>query len=275
MRLETFKGRDLSTVCAEARKAIGDDALIVHSRASREGGRTWIEVTAADPRDVSSFMRLLTPESLPTFPPLGSRRGGVRPFTLALVGPTGAGKTTTAAKLAIHPDAFGSQRVGFITLDTYRAGALEQLQSYSDAAEIPLEVVYDAREVDGALKRLASCEVIIVDTPGRGPRNDSTAWRTILRALRPDETHLVVPATMRADLLNRVRNEYGAATVTHALLTKLDEVPSDTAVAEIAARLSLPARWVTDGQEVPTDLSSAGPRVLGTLGIARASLALA
>ncbi len=46
MRLETFKGRDLSTVCAEARKAIGDDALIVHSRASREGGRTWIEVTA-------------------------------------------------------------------------------------------------------------------------------------------------------------------------------------------------------------------------------------
>jgi flagellar biosynthesis protein FlhF len=192
-----------------------------------------------------------------------------------MVGPTGAGKTTTAAKLAIHPDAFGLQRVGFVALDTYRAGALEQLQSYADAAEIPLEVVYDAREVDGALKRLSACEVIIVDTPGRGPRNDGTAWRMILKALRPDETHLVVPATMRSELLTRVRNEYGATSVTHALLTKLDEVPGDTAVAEIAAQLSLPSRWCTDGQEVPTDLVTAGPRVLGTLGIARASLALA
>jgi flagellar biosynthesis protein FlhF len=66
---------------------------------------------------------------------------------LALVGPTGAGKTTTLAKLAAHAEAFGGWKVGAITIDTYRVGALEQLQLYAEVAGFPVEVVYDAREV--------------------------------------------------------------------------------------------------------------------------------
>jgi flagellar biosynthesis protein FlhF len=275
MRLETFRGRDLSSVCAEARLALGEDALIVQSRSVREEGRTWIEVVAADARDVAHVMQLLTPAAPRVAAPSLRRSGGGRPFVIALVGPTGAGKTTTLAKLAMHEEAFGTWRTGILSLDTFRAGAVQQLQDYADAAEIPLEIVYDTRDLDAAMKRLSTCDVILIDTPGRGPKGDLAGWRPVLLSARPHETHLVVPATMRLDLMARLQAEYASAGITHTIITKLDEVPDDTKTVEQASLLGLPTRWVCDGQGVPSDIRSAGPRVLGTLGIGRSPLALA
>lgn len=270
MRLETFRGRDLASVSADVRRAFGEDAMIAHSRIVREGPRTVFEIVAADAYDIAEFRDMLEPVAPALGSAFASSRGKPAPFRLALVGPTGSGKTTTAAKLAVHAEAFGNRRVGFLTLDTYRAGALEQLQGYADAAQIPLEIVYEPRELDGALKRLGTCEIIIIDTPGRSP-NDAgkfPPWRELLRRIRPAETHLAVPATLRLDLAAQLREEYVAMGATHAILTKLDEVPNDATIAQLAASVSLPTRWITDGQEVPTNLRAAGPRVLGTLGIA-------
>jgi flagellar biosynthesis protein FlhF len=234
-----------------------------------------IEVLAAAPTEIRRFHRLLAPEP-PSIGASRSGRGGrSQPFHIALVGPTGAGKTTTAAKLAVHAEAFGSRRVGFLALDTYRAGAIEQLQGYADAAELPLEIVYDAAEVAGARRRLASCDVIIIDTPGRGPHGTDPAWRVILRSIQPQETHLVVPATMRIDLAAALTREFAAAGATHALLTKLDEVPNDAMVAQLAGQLALPLRWVTDGQNIPADLHTAGPLLLETLDVAPRRMAFA
>jgi len=270
MRLELFRGRDLASVHAQARNALGLDAIIIHSRTRPEGMRMMIEVLAAEAMEIARFRRMLTPPPPHVSTSRTSRRGGSAPFVLALVGPTGAGKTTTAAKLAINADAFGGRRVGFITLDTHRAGAVEQLQGYADAAELPLEVVYDVKQLDAARKRLSSCEVIIVDTPGRGPRaNDSSAaWRDVLSVLSPDETHLVMPATTRLDLVTASRADYQPLGVSHALITKFDEVPADAAIAQLTSMLALPTRWLTDGQDVPTNLQIAGPRVLEPLGVA-------
>ena len=264
MRLEAFRGRDLATVFLEARRLLGDDAMILHSRTVNDGVRPMIEVLAAAPTEIMRFHRMLAPEP----PAIGVRRAGrdgrSQPFKIALVGPTGAGKTTTAAKLAVHAEAFGGRRVGFLALDTYRAGAIEQLQGYADA-DLPLECV--TPEVAGH-RRLASCDVVIIDTPGRGPHGTDPVWRWILRSMQPTETHLVVPATMRVDLAAALTREYSAAGATHALLTKLDEVPNDAIVAQLAGQLALPMRWVTDGQNIPADLRAAGPLLLETLEVA-------
>jgi flagellar biosynthesis protein FlhF len=88
----------------------------------------------------------------------------------------------------------------------------------------------------------------------------------MLNRLDPDETHFVVPATMRLDLVAAARADFAALGASHAILTKVDEVPLDSMVAVFSAELGMPVRWVTDGQEVPTDLREAGPTLIGALG---------
>jgi len=264
MRLETFRGPDYATAFAFANASMGDEAILVWSRPVRFGPGTGIEVACTTSEALAQFRHRVTPGT-PRFS-AGTRRRDGRPFIVALVGPSGAGKTTTAAKLAVHPDAFGGLKVGFLSLDTYRAGAVEQLQSYADVAGLEFEVAYDARDLTGALTRLANCDVIIIDTPGRGPRSDASVWRAMLNRLDPDETHFVVPATMRLDLMVAARGDYTALGATHAIVTKVDEVPLDSMVAVFSAELGMPVRWVTDGQEVPTDLREAGPTLIGALG---------
>jgi flagellar biosynthesis protein FlhF len=268
MRLELFRGADLRDIARQAEVVLGPDAMVVRTRVLRVAGGTIVEAVAAPAAEVERFKRRLRAAPLP---PKDAPRA--RPYVVALVGPTGVGKTTTAAKLALSPVAFGDRRVGLLTLDTFRVGAVEQLRHYADITHLPLQVVYEAAEVEKAMRRLSHCDAVIVDTPGRGPaaKELNARWREVLQAVRPDETHLVVSATTRSDLALALRMIYrddvapeGAAT--HTLLAKLDEVPGDSGVAELAARLDLPARWVTDGQEVPGNLHAAGPRIMGALG---------
>jgi flagellar biosynthesis protein FlhF len=266
MNLQTFRGRDLHSVFAQAVASLGDDAMVVRSGSYDEDGVALVEIVAARAAEVEALRRRL--ESAPL--PLGSAHVPMAgaPFVLALVGPTGAGKTTTIAKLAVNPRAFGGRRVGLLTLDTYRVGAVEQLGTFAEIAGLPMEVVYGPGDVREARKRLASCEVILVDTPGRSPRlaAGEREWGEALAALEPDEVHLTLPASLRFDLARSVRELFEPRGVTHVLLTKLDEVPGEAGIADLAARAELPARWVADGQEVPADLRSAGPRILASLG---------
>lgn len=266
MRFESFHGTDLRRVFDEARQALGDDAIIVRSHIGRDAGRTRVEVIAARAADVDRLRAQLTPEPPVLQKSLGGR-GRFGPYVIALVGPTGAGKTTTAAKLALHPQAFGEKRVGLLTLDTFRVGAIEQMQAFADIAELALEVVYDEREAIGALKRLDDCDIVIVDTPGRGPRahDDSARWQALLKPLSPDEVHLVIPATIRTDVAVSLREVYARCAPTHVLISKADEAPEDGGLAALAASLDLPSRWMTDGQGIPDDLHSAR-RILTTLG---------
>lgn len=260
MQLETFRGPDLHRLLGQVRTVRGDDAVILGTRRVREQGLELFEVTVADAAHVDEFRARLD-----AAPPHPKREDDdpERPLVVALVGPTGAGKTTTAAKLALHPRAFGMLRVGLLTLDTFRVAALEQVQTYAEIASLPFEVVYDAAEIPGALERLRGCDVVLVDTPGRSPRAaDLGEWRRLLDALRPDEVHLALPAGLRVDVAFGMAEAFRPLGVTHLLLTKLDEVPGEGGVAELVELLGLPARWVTDGQEVPADLRAAAPRLL-------------
>lgn len=266
MRFESFRGTDLRRVFDEARQMLGDDAIIVRSEMKRDATHVRVEVIAARAADVERLRQQLSPEPPILQKSLGGR-GRFGPYVVALVGPTGAGKTTTAAKLALHPDAFGLNRVGLLTLDTFRVGAIEQVQALAEIAELKLEVVYDEREAIGALQRLDDCDVVIVDTPGRGPRShdDAARWQALLKPLSPDEVHLVVPATIRTDIAVALRHAYAKCAPTHVIISKADEAPEDGGLAALAASLDLPSRWMTDGQGIPDDLQ-ASRRIITMMG---------
>lgn len=268
--MERFRGADLSRVADRARRLLGDDVMILHTRTVRDEGIPMVEVLAAPSATIDRVRARLEPLPLP--PKL--RKVDGRPYCIALVGPTGAGKTTTAAKLAVRRGMFGAARPGLLTIDTYRVGGMEQLATYAELADVPFEVVYDAKEVDAAMKRLSqACDVVLVDTPGRSPASAELTerWRSLLDTIAPDEVHLVLPASLRADLAVDIGRAYRGTRAhcgaTHVLLSKLDEVPRETGVTDLALSLGMPTRWVTDGQDVPADLKPGMPRLLRTLGL--------
>ena len=267
MRLEVFRGQELHKLVRQVRRTMGPDAMIVRTRTRTHAGQDVVEVIAAPAPSVEAFKQRLD----------GGRaaarrakegRPRIGPYVIGLVGPTGAGKTSAAVKIALHPRALGRRKVGFITLDTFRPGAVEELQTYAEIAGLPLEVLYNSQELAGALQRLRACEVIVVDTPGRSPRADAegAGWQTILDAISADEVHLVLPAGLRLDVAVSLREARSACALTHALYTKLDET-GEEGLAELAQAVDLPVRWVSDGQELPADLQPAGPRILASLGL--------
>jgi flagellar biosynthesis protein FlhF len=262
MRLETIRARDISAVSREAEKLFGDDAVLLQTRTLRGGTAPMMEVVAGSARDVDAFTRRIT--STPMV-----REDRRRPYVIALIGPTGAGKTTTIAKLAANAGAFADSRVGLLTLDTYRVSGVEQLATYAQIAGCKFEVAYDAADARSALARLKKTDIVLVDTPGRSPLTGARdeEWQVMLAALRPDEVHLVLPAGVRLDVAQHLRDAHAATPPTHLLLTKLDETPGDRGVADLADALGLPTRWLTDGLAVPADLTVAPPRILAALGL--------
>jgi flagellar biosynthesis protein FlhF len=305
MPLETFTGSDIAALLEHAKRALGADAVLLSMRRVRNGRGAGFEVTAADPATArehrstahagkaadaaaravpieatgaprltgSPFRpRLLSMNPLLTTPGARRRR---EPVVLAMLGPTGSGKTTTIAKLARHPRVFDGLPVGLLCLDTYRIGAVEQLRIYAEIAGLQLEVAYETRELARAMKRLRGCEIVLVDTAGRGPsaKRDMAETREQICALAPAEVHLTLPAGLRPEAARHMVSSHRAYGITHLLATKLDEFPEDTAVFELAAEQGLPMRWYTDGQEVPMDLRHAAPRLLEWVGDASANRA--
>lgn len=203
-------------------------------------------------------------------------RSAERPRVIALVGPTGAGKTTTLAKLANHALGFAGRRVGLVCLDTYRVGAVEQSRHYAELSRLPFEVVWERSDVARVQKRMRDREIVLVDTPGRGPRaaGDLRDVQERLVEMLPDEVHLVLPAGLDRVAARRVITAHLPLGVTHLLPTKLDEHPTAEGIFELAMQFGLPMRWLTDGQEVPgdlqaaPDLASVGPRIRQAVGAA-------
>ena len=133
------------------------------------------------------------------------------------------------------------------------------MRTYADLSGLPLEVAYTPEEVPAAVHRLQGCEVVLVDSAGRGPRQSSEVAALLrpLRGIGPLEVHLVLPAGLRPELARRFIIHHKPLGLTHLIVTKLDEYPEDDHVFALAEHFGLGMRWACDGQEVPSDVHSA------------------
>ncbi|MGC3971164.1 MAG: flagellar biosynthesis protein FlhF [Pirellulales bacterium] len=178
---------------------------------------------------------------------------------VALVGPTGVGKTTTIAKLAANFRLREKRKVGLITVDTYRIAAVEQLRTYADIIDLPMHVVSTPREMRDAVNSLSSMDLVLLDTAGRSPHDDVKIQelKSFLTEASADEVHLVLSATAGASSLEKTARQFAAVGTTHLLLTKLDEAAGLGHLLPLLRDGRLPLSYLTDGQSVPDDISSA------------------
>ncbi|MBA4019853.1 MAG: flagellar biosynthesis protein FlhF [Pirellula sp.] len=178
---------------------------------------------------------------------------------VALVGPTGVGKTTTIAKLAANFRLREKKRVGLITVDTYRIAAVEQLRTYADIIDLPMHVVSTPREMRDAVNSLSSMDLVLLDTAGRSPHDDVKIQelKSFLLEAAADEVHLVLSATAGAASLEKTAKQFSAVGTTHLLLTKLDEAAGLGHLLPLLSTRKLPLSYLTDGQSVPDDIAPA------------------
>ncbi|MDU0201340.1 flagellar biosynthesis protein FlhF [Paenibacillus sp. MAH-36] len=173
------------------------------------------------------------------------------------VGPTGVGKTTTIAKLAAEQVLKYQRKVGFITSDTYRIAAIEQLKTYATILNVPLEVVFSPQDLVKAFQNLADCDVIFMDTAGRNFRNEMyvSELNSLLKTQGSSETILVLSLTTKYRDMKAITNNFNKFKLDKVIFTKMDETDSYGAIVNIVHEFSLQISYVTNGQSVPDDIT--------------------
>lgn len=175
------------------------------------------------------------------------------PLRLALIGPTGVGKTTTVAKLAATFKLKQRKKVGLITSDTYRIAAVEQLRTYANIIGLRLEVALTPAEMAQACHALRDCDVILIDTAGRSQRDRDKLGelQKFLAAADPHEVHLVLSSTASEKVLLQEAEAFSDVRADKIILTKLDEAVSFGMLVNVMKRVGKELSFVTTGQEVP------------------------
>ena len=175
---------------------------------------------------------------------------------VALVGPTGVGKTTTVAKIAATAALMHHKSVALITVDTYRIGATEQLRQYAQLMQVPLAVAHNETSLAAALQAHRNVDILLVDTAGRGPQ-DAEHVRALQRMLSAQKVtpYLVLAAATRRAELQAILRDYGGLKPARLVFTKLDEAVAMGALLNAATSCQRAISFVAHGQRVPEDLA--------------------
>lgn len=209
----------------------------------------------ADPALVREKLAEQIEKLIPSAGPI-QRTKSVGPHVVALIGPTGVGKTTTIAKLAANLKLREKRRVGLITIDTFRIAAIDQLKKYADILGAPLRIVATPEEMPSAIASMSDCEFILIDTAGRSP-NDTMKLNELKRFLdlaEPDEVHLVLSTTASEGCVSLAMEKFSEVRVDKLIFTKLDEAAQLGVVLNVVRKVNKGLAYITTGQEVPNDI---------------------
>lgn len=183
---------------------------------------------------------------------------GILPTTriVYVAGPTGVGKTTTIAKLAAEQMFKKQRKVGFITSDTYRISAVEQLRTYASILNVPLEVVQSPGDTQRAISRLENCDLIFMDTAGRNYRNELlvSELQSLLAPVENSEAFLVMSMTSKSADMVQITEHFSKYGLDKVIFTKMDETGSCGPLFNLLHRFPLKLAYVANGQNVPDDL---------------------
>jgi flagellar biosynthesis protein FlhF len=182
---------------------------------------------------------------------------------IAMVGPTGVGKTTTLAKLAARALLETKKRVAFVTVDTYRIGATEQLARYAEIMGVPVLVARDRSEILRAMDRVADADLVLVDTAGRSSPEDVARQAALVRTIPRIQLQLCVAASTGAMELAAVAERYRTLAPDRLAITKVDEAAGPGSILSASVRICRPISCVADGQRVPEDVHAyTGPELV-------------
>lgn len=184
------------------------------------------------------------------------RKKQVGPHIVALIGPTGVGKTTTLAKLAANLQLREKRRVGLITIDTYRIAAIDQLRKYAELIGSPIKAVNTPEDLREAILGMSDCEFILIDTAGRSPTDTLklNELKSFLDAAQPEEVHLVLSLAASQPCIERAIERFGQVRVDKIIFTKLDEAVHVGVVLNVVKKVNKTLSYVTTGQNVPDDI---------------------
>lgn len=257
-RVKLTLQRDIALLATGSRRAAGRDAVmsaLLNAGLSTQLSKRLAEGVgaASDPvAAVASAGERLQQSILLADNDEVVTRGGV----YALVGPTGAGKTTTVAKIAARAVVrFGASKVALLTTDGYRIGAHEQLRIYGRILDVPVHAVRTQADLTSALSELRGRHLVLIDTIGMSQRDAMVAEHAAMLAGSGEVKRLLlVQTTSSGRTLEEVVTAYESTGVHGCILTKTDEAVGLGAALDAIVRRALPLHYVTDGQRVPEDL---------------------
>lgn len=191
--------------------------------------------------------------------PHGIDLSGKKPKILFFVGPTGVGKTTTIAKVASKLKVEQGKKVAFLTADTYRIAAAEQLRTYANILDTPLNIIYSPEELNQAVEKLEDFDVILVDTAGFSHKNveQKEDIRRLIKSVDvkyDSEVYLVLSATTKYKDLIEISDVYKEISNYKIIFTKLDETTTYGSILNIKLYSNAEVSYITNGQNVPDDI---------------------
>ncbi|MEO4053505.1 flagellar biosynthesis protein FlhF [Solibacillus sp. CAU 1738] len=174
-----------------------------------------------------------------------------------VLGPTGVGKTTTIAKMAARAVLEKKKKIGFITTDTYRIAAIEQLKTYAGLLQAPIEIVYNAEDYKVAIEKLAHLDLVFIDTAGRNYKEAKYVddLQKLIDFSAEAESLLVLSLTSKERDLETIIEQFDKILIEKFVFTKLDETNSIGTMFNLMIKYKKGLAYYTNGQEVPEDIA--------------------
>lgn len=176
-----------------------------------------------------------------------------------VLGPTGVGKTTTIAKIAARAILEKKKKVGFITTDTYRIAAIEQLKTYAGLLQSPLEIVYNEKDLQEAMVKFEHLDIVFIDTAGRNFK-ETKFVRDLQKLIEFEvdtETFLVLSSTSKQKDMEVIIEQFSEFPIDKFIFTKIDETNTIGSIINLMVKYNKGLAYYTDGQEVPEDIMEA------------------